>query len=93
MYISALRHFPQLVTNPYQSERGSKSLRRAPHVRSNSEARLKVPAGNFFDEGRVLQVATAYEAASGIRNQLAELQARSLGARDRTEPWRSCEPG
>ena len=49
--------------------------------------------GNFFDEARVLQVASAYEAASGIRNQLAELQARSLGARDRTEPWRSCEPG
>lgn len=29
--------------------------------------------GNFFDEGRVLQVASAYEAASGFRNLLAEL--------------------
>jgi len=27
--------------------------------------------GNFFDEGRILQVAHAYEAASGFRNLLA----------------------
>jgi aspartyl-tRNA(Asn)/glutamyl-tRNA(Gln) amidotransferase subunit A len=29
--------------------------------------------GNFFDEGRVLQVASAYEAASGFRNLLAKM--------------------
>ncbi len=29
--------------------------------------------GNFFDEGRILQVASAYEAASGQRNLLAAL--------------------
>jgi aspartyl-tRNA(Asn)/glutamyl-tRNA(Gln) amidotransferase subunit A len=29
--------------------------------------------GNFFDEGRILQVASAYEAASGLGNLLAKL--------------------
>ncbi|GIW13887.1 MAG: glutamyl-tRNA(Gln) amidotransferase subunit A [Tepidiforma sp.] len=32
--------------------------------------------GNFFDEGRILQVAHAYEQASGFRNLLAPLSAR-----------------
>ncbi|WBL35563.1 Asp-tRNA(Asn)/Glu-tRNA(Gln) amidotransferase subunit GatA [Tepidiforma flava] len=31
--------------------------------------------GNFFDEGRILQVAHAYEQASGFKNQLAPLAA------------------